>query len=401
MPAMLDVVIIGGGPAGLFAGARLAAAGFRTALLEEHASVGEPVHCTGVLAADAFDEFNLSRRSLLNQLTTARFRSPAGHEVIYAGDRVEAVVIDRRAFDQDLLESATSAGVVIERGARVTGVQVDAAGVSVRTPTDEHRARACILACGANYSLHRQVGFGMPRLFLHTAQLELAASRLGDVELHFGGEIAPKGFGWVVPVSRPRESHPNAGAASGAPAQCARIGVMCDGDAPRYFQRLAARVAPRWGLAAADLGCPRQKILPLAPISRTYGDRLLAIGDAAGLVKPTTGGGIYYSLVSAALAADTLVDAVSRNDLSAERLSAYEQRWRSRLSAEFQAQTRLRLLAHRMNDSDIEQLFDLARTDGVMPIVRRTASFNRHRKLILALLKHPPVRQLLLRRLAF
>ena len=44
------------------------------------------------------------RRSLLNQLTTARFWSPAGHEVVYAGDRVEAVVIDRRAFDQDLLE---------------------------------------------------------------------------------------------------------------------------------------------------------------------------------------------------------------------------------------------------------------------------------------------------------
>jgi digeranylgeranylglycerophospholipid reductase len=385
---MHDVVIIGGGPAGLFAGARLAAAGFRTVLLEEHANIGEPVHCTGVLAADAFDEFDLSRRSLLNQLTTARFTSPAGHEVVYAGDRVEAVVIDRRAFDQDLLERATLAGVTIERGTRVTGVQVDADGVTVNSSTSPQRARACILACGANYSLHRQLGFGMPRLFLHTAQLELPARCLGDVELHFGAEIAPKGFGWVVPVSRPRE-------------KCARLGVMCESEAPRYFQRLAARVADRWGIASSDLGTPRQKILPLAPISRTYGDRLLAIGDAAGLVKPTTGGGIYYSLVSAALAAETLLDAVSRNDLSARRLAGYERRWRERLSAEFQAQTKLRMLAHRMNDSDIEQLFELARTDGVMPIVRRTASFNRHRKLILALLKHPPVRQVLLRRLAF
>ena len=385
---MHDVVIIGGGPAGLFAGARLAAAGFDTVLLEEHSSVGEPVHCTGVLSADAFDEFNLSRRSLLNQLTTARFRSPAGHEVIYAAERAEAVVIDRRAFDQDLLERAASAGVTIASGTRVSSVQVNAGGVTVKTQSAEHHARACILACGANYSLHRQVGLGMPRLFLHTAQLELAAARLGDVELHFGAEIAPKGFGWVVPVSRPRE-------------QCARVGVMCDGDAPRYFQRLAGRVATRWGIAAGDLATPRQKILPLAPISRTYGDRLLAVGDAAGLVKPTTGGGIYYSLVSAAIAADTLADAMSRSDLTARRLSRYEDQWRGRLSAEFQAQMRLRMLAHRMNDSEIEQLFDLARTDGVMPIVRRTASFNRHRKLILALLKHPPVRQLLLRRLAF
>src|SRR5688500_63758 len=384
---MHDVVIIGGGPAGLYAGSRLAAAGFRAVVLEEHASVGEPVHCTGVLSADAFDEFNLPRRSILNQLTTARFTSPAGHEVVYAGERDEAVVIDRRAFDQDRLDGALSAGVSIDRGARVTGVQIDADGVSVSTPTAEYRARACILACGANYSLHRQVGFGMPRLFLHTAQLELPARRLGDVELHFGAEVAPKGFGWVVPVARPHEN-------------CARIGVMCESDAPQYFQRLSSRVVSRWGIGG-DLSRPRQKILPLAPISRTYGDRLLAIGDAAGLVKPTTGGGIYYSLVSAALAAETLALAISRHDLSSQRLSTYEARWRERLAAEFQAQTRLRMFAHRMTDSDIEQLFDLARTDGVMPIVRRTASFNRHRKLILAMLRHPPVRQLLLRRLAF
>ena len=297
-------------------------------------------------------------------------------------------MIDRRAFDQDLLVRATAAGVAVVRGARVTAVRVDGDGVSVQTSAAEHRARACILACGANYSLHRQVGLEMPRLFLHTAQVEVPARELGDVELYFGAQVAPKGFGWAVPVVRPGET-------------CARVGVMCDTDAPQYFQRLAQRLAPRWGLSSGDLARPRQKILPLSPISRTYGDRLLAIGDAAGLVKPTTGGGIYYSLVSASLAAETLIDAVAKDDLSARRLAAYEKQWRKRLAAEFRAQEMLRTIAHRMSDSDIEQLFDLARTDGVMPIVRRTASFNRHRKLILALLRHPPVRQLLFHRLAF
>ena len=260
--------------------------------------------------------------------------------------------------------------------------------MTVKTATGDVRARVVILACGANYALHRQVGLGMPRMFLHTAQIELPARHPGDVELHFGSEVAPKGFGWVVPVIRGTD-------------HCARVGVMCENDAPRYFDRIVTRVGDRWGIDDSAGRRPRQKILPLAPLSRTYGDRLLAIGDAAGLVKPTTGGGIYYSLVSAALAAEVLTVALPRNDLSAERLAPYERGWRKRLSLEFQAQLKLRLVAHRMNDAEIEALFELARTDGVMPIVRRTATFNRHRQLILELLKHPPVRQLVLRRLAF
>src|SRR5688500_6390306 len=387
MPAMLDVAVIGGGPAGLLASARLAAAGLQTTVLEEHKSIGEPVHCTGVLAAEAFDEFDLSRRSLLNELTTARFWSPAGQQVSYSGGRVEAVVIDRQLFDGELADRARRAGACITTGARVTGIRTDADGVTVTTTCGEVRARSAVLASGANYALHRQVGLRMPSLFLHTAQMEVPARRLHDVELYFGSANAPKGFGWVVPVVR-------------GDAQSARVGVMCENDALGYFARLAARVSDRWGLELSAAR-PRQKILPLAPLTRTYTDRLVAIGDAAGLVKPTTGGGIYYSLVSAAWAADVLKAAFAANDLSAARLAPYERRWRDKLSAEFDAQLKLRLAAHRMSDSDIEDLFDLARTDGVMPIVRRTASFNRHRTLILALFKHPPVRALVLRKFAF
>jgi len=388
MPRMQDVVIVGGGPAGLHAAARLSTAGFSTTLIEEHASVGDPVHCTGVLAKEAFSEFGLSRASLLNELSTARFWSPSGRQVTYSSPKAEAVAIDRRVFDQELLHAAKSSGVTLKSSSRVTGVLVTADEAVVITTTGEIHARACVLACGANYSLHRALGLGMPRMFLHTAQIEVPAGELGDVELHFGSEVAPKGFAWVVPVHRDAQD-------------CARIGVMCERDAPLYFDRLVDRVAGRWKIHRASIGRPRQKILPLSPISKIHSDRLLAIGDAAGLVKPTTGGGIYYSLASARLAADVLGAALHEDDLSEKRLRPYTEQWRERMSDELQAQLSLRLIAHRMSDQDIEALFELALTDGVMPIVRRTASFNRHRKLILALLKHPPVRQLLFSRLAF
>ena len=71
-----DVAIIGGGPGGLYAATQLAKGGFDVAVFEEHAAPGLPVHCTGVLALEAFDEFDIPRDVILNSLETARFFGP-------------------------------------------------------------------------------------------------------------------------------------------------------------------------------------------------------------------------------------------------------------------------------------------------------------------------------------
>src|SRR5688572_7643529 len=382
---MYDAIVIGAGPAGLQAARQLATRQLRVAVLEEHQVVGDPVHCTGVLAREAFDEFSLSTESILNELTTARFISPSGQDIVYRTRVVEAVVVDRALFDRRLADEAVRAGAELIRGARVHRVAPTSDGVTIHVADQPPlQARSCVLACGGRYALHRQLGLGVPSLLLHTAQREIPASTPGDVEVHFGSEVAPRGFAWVVPVWRDDRSF-------------ARIGVMAEADAPTYFMRLVERVASRWGVELPLPGPPRLKILPLSRISRTYGDRFIAVGDAAGLVKPTTGGGIYYSLVSASIGAGVLAAALHEGDVSSTRLSEYERRWRARLETELDTQLSFRLLAQRMPDEDIEGLFTLARTDGVMPIVRRTASFNRHRKLIVALLKHAPARQMFFR----
>jgi geranylgeranyl reductase family protein len=384
---MLDVAVIGGGPGGLHAAILLARAGFGVSLFEEHDRIGEPVHCTGVLADDAFGEFELPRASILNTLSTARFVSPSGLQVSYTTPQIEAHVVDRRTLDQNIADRAVDAGVRLRSGRRVRSLEPTDRGMRLEfdgaAPVE---ARSVVLACGASYGLQRRFGLGLPPVSLNSAQLELPARRGGDVEVYFGGEVAPGGFAWTVPVQR----------AAGA---FVRVGLMCEGDAAMYFQQFVDRVARSWGTDATSIVTPRRRFLPLSPLPRTFADRLLVVGDAAGLVKPTTGGGIYYSLVSATLAADTLIPALRDDALDAGSLSVYQQRWRERLGPEFQAQLALRMLAQRMSDEEIDSLFDLALTDGVMPIVRRTAQFNRHRNLIVALFKHAPARRLLFRRL--
>jgi geranylgeranyl reductase family protein len=385
---MLDIAVIGGGPGGLFAAERLSSRGFRVQLFEEHPFVGAPVHCTGVLAHDAFSQFSLPADACLNEVRTARFVSPSGLSVSHTTPTVEAVVIDRTAFDRMLASRARSAGVVIEQGRRATDITTDAAGVTVAFDAGAPaRARAVVLACGARYAMQRRLGLGVPRAHLQSAQAELPCASPRDVEVHFGSGVAPGGFAWAVPVRR--ES-----------GWTVRVGVMATRDAPMFFREMVGRVAPRWGMTIDALADPRRRLLPLAPIDRTYADRLLVVGDAAGLVKATTGGGIYYSLMSGAIAADVLLDGLQRDRLDARTLRTYERRWRAKCASEFAAQLQLRRVAERLDDREIDALFELARTDGVMPIVRRTARFNRHRDLVRALFKHPPVRQIFYRHLA-
>ena len=383
--AEIDVLIVGGGPGGLRAAARLADEGVSVLVCEEHDAIGSPVHCTGVLAADSFTDFELPRAATLNSLTTAQFFSPAGLTVSYTPKSPLAVVIDRVVFDRALADRASAAGAELRVGARVSNLEPGPDGVRAIVGDSWVHARLVVLACGASYGFQRRFGLGLPQIYLHTAQRELPARHLWDVELHFGRSMAPDGFAWAVPVVRPDGDY-------------VRVGAMASHDALGAYSRMLARIVDRWGVSP-DEGPPRQKVLPLGEITRTYADRLLVIGDAAGLVKPTTGGGIHYSILSAGLAADVAVDALRRDRLDALTLSRYEHRWRKQLADELHAQHALRRVVTRMSDPELDDLFHLAQTDGIMPLVRKTAQFNNHRHLIRALFKHPPARRILFRSL--
>jgi geranylgeranyl reductase family protein len=377
-----DVVIVGGGPAGLMAARGLAADGFAAQVLEEHPTIGAPVHCTGVLGLDAFDELDLPRQSIVGAAHSARFISPNGTTVVVSAERVRAAVVDRALFDRDLAERAEQAGAILCPDVRVTSVQPSADDVVVRMGDTEIRARAAILACGASYRFNRALGLGVPDLLVHSAQLEVPFPSIEHVEVHFGRKIAPGGFGWVVPFSRGMSTF-------------ARVGLLCDGDAASRFHTFAEAIRASYGVGD-EWPAPRLKALPLAPAERTWTDRVLAVGDAAGLVKPTTGGGIYYGLLTGRLAASVLASALREDRLSAGALKAYERSWRRRLGPEIRAGLAFRTLAARLGDDAIDRLMELARVDGIVPLLKQTADFNWHRTATKALLRHSEFRRIVL-----
>lgn len=383
-----DLAIVGGGPAGLLTARRCAEAGLDVLLLEEHPQIGEPVHCTGVLSFETAALAKIPDEIVLGRLQHAKLVSPVGAacEVRWAASGSEEIlVVDRGLFDRSLAEQAERAGAVIRLGARVDGVEVDDHGVTLAVDGRNVSARACVLACGVSYRLHRQLGFGLPDRVVHTAQVEADAEPSETVELFFGREVAPDGFLWAVPIRR--------GDRPGL-----KLGALARGDAGGYLSRFIAR-PEIWARLRSSPGRMIRRLLPLEPGPQTSSDRVLLVGDAGGFTKPTTGGGIFYSLLTASLAADTLIEGFHGGRLDAEFLARYERRWAAELGADLRISAWLRQFLTRCRDDEIDGLVRALASDSVQTVIRRTAHFNRHRDVILALVREPGIASLLLKSL--
>lgn len=377
-----DVVVIGAGPAGLLAARNLALQGHSVLVIEEHSSIGYPVHCTGLLGLEAFDELSIPRTAIRAVMKQARFHGPSGDPITISTDHIAAAVIDRGDFDASLAHSAAEAGVEFMLGHRAETIEVQPSAVHVRfSRASTVSGRAAVLACGANYRFNRMLGLGVPPTLVQSAQAEVLFPAADTIDVYLGRSVAPDGFGWMVPFTRDGIA-------------CARLGVMCTHDARAHFNGLASRIWSQWSLPGTPPE-PRLKVLPLSPAPRSYSDRVLAVGDAAGIVKPTTGGGIYYGLLSGSLAAGALDEGLRSDTLNAAGLASYEREWRRCLGPDIKAGLAFRRMAASLSDDAVVRLVELARVDGVVPLLKQHGNFNWHRAAVIALLRHKPFRRAL------
>ena len=132
---------------------------------------------------------------------------------------------------------------------------------------------------------------------------------------------------------------------------------------------------------------PDYRGITLKPLKRTYGKRVMVVGDAAGQVKPTTGGGIYFGLLSAEIAAKHLKQALEDNDLSPKRLAGYEREWKKKLGQELKICYWARRFYEKLSDRKIDQIFDIITANGIDEALLKadSLSFDWHGRTIIKL----------------
>jgi geranylgeranyl reductase family protein len=301
---------------------------------------------------------------VLAELRGAVFHSPSGVQLQVERAETQAYVLDRKAFDLWLASQAVDSGATLATTTRATKVHIRKSEVRVSLASQNRlKEKTCKVVVGAD-GVASFVARQTELYSKESMEIRLAAQKEftgvhsitpSFAEVFFGRRFAPGFFAWMVPAGRTR----------------VRVGLGVkpgSGAAPmsRLNDFVASHpvVAPK--LRGSTVTAESIHSIPTggAP-RRTVGDGVLVVGDAAGQVKPTTGGGLYYGILCARMAGEPLCKALEgvEGTVPSEELEDYERRWRSRLEEEISFGCRARAFMDSLSDDEVDYVFQVLRDD--------------------------------------
>ncbi|MFA7034744.1 MAG: NAD(P)/FAD-dependent oxidoreductase [Methanosarcina sp.] len=383
-----DVIVVGAGPVGSTAARYAAMNGAKVLLLEEHASIGSPVGCTGLLSTRAVEECDLkpSDEFVFNSVRGAFVHAPEGQCLPVDGKHTRAYVVSRKNFDRALAVMAVEEGVELSLKTRAIGFEKENSETGTGTTGEGGKketgspvklrivkngkpetvsASVVIGADGVKSRIASYAGLGRPARVLPGIQVEAPyASEDSDFVELFPGSSAPGFFAWTVPLDE----------------KISRIGLAIDPElafrngygenSPLYYLEKLLRSNPciktRYSGGMLDFVVGG---IPVGPQDKTYTGGVLLAGDAAGQAKPTSGGGVYTGAFAAKIAGRVAAEAALENDTSANRLSEYDRLWRKGLAKELEIGMKIHDYMGKLEDKQLNELIGSLNTPSILDTI--------------------------------
>jgi geranylgeranyl reductase family len=353
--ASYDVIIVGAGPAGSTAALYAAENGASVLLLDKKKEIGNPIQCAGFLP-DASEVQALLRDSrlpdtlknypdscVLQRIETQRIVPPNCNIKEFA---VRGTVLDRRRYDQFLAEQAARAEAELMTKTRVTkieGTTVETSGVFGK---HKIKAKVIIGADGPNSLVAKSTGLALKPESKETSVAIEYQVRNVDIdpsalEMYFGKDFVPGGYAWIFPEGKDR-----ANVGIGIRSGMAEKGI----SAKEYLHRFM-RNHPLAGPKLKN-GIIMNVIAGIIPVNgapeRTATENALIVGDAAGQIFATNGGGIPPAMIAGKVAGETAAEFVAGKC----RLEEYDRRWRAQFGQALETSVQARQLMDGIMKSD-------------------------------------------------
>jgi digeranylgeranylglycerophospholipid reductase len=316
-----DVLIAGAGPVGSYLAWLLSTHGLKVMMLDRKKDPGDKVCCTGIISRECLRQLAVNNTVISSDLHNVNLFSPSGRTVSFKRKKAIAHVVDRPALNRVLVARASGSGVLSLLDTDIRDIIQKDDCVEIEATSGKldmlFKAKMVVIASGYGTGLVKKCGLEDIRNYIIGCQSEVElSSGGGDTDIYLDHKLAPHGFAWLVPTQRNK----------------ALAGMLVSRNPRQNQRKFIDKLSTAGKISYYE--APAFGLIPLSPLKRTYNDRIVVVGEAAGQVKPTTGGGLYYGVLAAYTAAETIKQAFAKGDFSAVQLSSYEKGWQKLLQHE-------------------------------------------------------------------
>jgi geranylgeranyl reductase family protein len=376
-----DILVIGAGPSGLIAARDASQAGAKVTVFEKKKEIGIPCHCAGLLSLKGMEKIGLATRGpyVRNKVKGAHFYSPSGLTFTIEKKSPVACVVDRDLIDKNLAQQAKKAGANINLSSNIYDLKRTKNGICSIGKHESVFSKLIINAEGAPSKFLKTFGL-KPINFSYVLpglQFDLKGINVDPdfVEVHISRKIAPNFFAWVIPLGK----------------DSVRVGLACKGMMKKELLEIFIKKRFRNKEKIEHIKIQSGLVVTSGPIEKTFNDNFLVIGDAAGQVKPTTGGGVILGGICASIAGSIAAEAVNDDNFKKSFLKKYEKLWRKKLGKEFKTTFFARRILNHLSDKAVDKLFDLIIKKNLQENFQIFGDMDFQRKTILKLFKEKEV----------